>query len=256
MGGGDRTGPDDGADRGGLRGIDPVCPASHRPGPSVPAGVLVIHDAGWHPAFGAQALAEPPRMRPSADRYLDHWRDRLSGLRLDVDRRWDDLDTTELDGSSQAHRPRPSRPRLASGASGAPTIPGPARSAGADVVSAIQRAQRRRGATQAGWLEGSGLEAGESLLSEARAVSGDVGGLAVAVVGVSMGVRPVRIDEQGRICELSGERFVMPGLEPADVLAGLADAQAGRIRSLKAIREGRAGGRGGDERSARTVPIP
>jgi hypothetical protein len=65
----------------------------------------------------------------------------------------------------------------------------------------------------------------------------------VGVVGVSMGVRPVRIDERGRIFELSGERFSLPGLEPADVLAGLADAQAGRIRSLKAIREGRAGGR-------------
>jgi hypothetical protein len=58
-----------------------------------------------------------------------------------------------------------------------------------------------------------------------------------------MGVRPVRIDERGRIFELSGERFSLPGLEPADVLAGLADAQAGRIRSLKAIREGRAGRR-------------
>jgi hypothetical protein len=64
------------------------------------------------------------------------------------------------------------------------------------------------------------------------------------VVGVSMGVRPVRVDEHGRIFELSGERFVMPGLEPADVLAGLADAQAGRIRSLEAIREDRAGGWG------------
>jgi hypothetical protein len=63
------------------------------------------------------------------------------------------------------------------------------------------------------------------------------------MVGVSMGVRPVRVDERGRITELSGEPFAMPGLEPAEVLRGLADAQAGRIRSLKAIREGRAGRR-------------
>jgi hypothetical protein len=185
MGGGDRTGPDDGADRGGLRGIDPVCPASHRPGPSVPAGVLVLELRGWHPAFGAQALAESARMRPSADRYLDHWRDRLSGLRLDVDRRWDDLDTTELDGSSQAHRPRPSRPRLASGASGAPTIPGPARSAGADVVSAIQRAQRRQGEASKGWLEQESHLSRSPHGEPSRAVSGDVGGLAVAVLSAA-----------------------------------------------------------------------
>jgi hypothetical protein len=77
----------------------------------------------------------------------------------------------------------------------------------------------------------------------------------VGVVGVSMGVRPVRVDERGRITELSGEPFAMPGLEPAEVLRGLADAQAGRTRSLKAIREGRAGVVA-VTRSARTVPIP
>jgi hypothetical protein len=50
----------------------------------------------------------------------------------------------------------------------------------------------------------------------------------------------------------------MPGLEPADVLAGLADAQAGRIRSLKAIREGRAGGSCGaiDDPPMRSAQTP
>jgi hypothetical protein len=76
------------------------------------------------------------------------------------------------------------------------------------------------------------------------------------MVGVSMGVRPVRIDERGRIFELSGERFVMPGLEPENVLAGLADEQAGRTRSLKAIREDRAGRRGGDDESRASSGAP
>jgi hypothetical protein len=62
---------------------------------------------------------------------------------------------------------------------------GPARSAGADVIQASRRAQRRRRATQAGWLEGSGLEAGERVLEPSRALSGDVGGLAVAVLAAA-----------------------------------------------------------------------
>jgi hypothetical protein len=62
---------------------------------------------------------------------------------------------------------------------------GPARSAGADVIQASRRAQRRRGRAQAGWLEGSGLEAGERVLEPSRALSGDVGGLAVAVLAAA-----------------------------------------------------------------------
>ncbi len=47
--------------------------------------------------------------------------------------------------------------------------------------------------------------------------------------------RPVRIDEAGRIFELSGERFVMPGLSPDDILQAMDDERAGRKRSLKDV---------------------
>ncbi len=47
--------------------------------------------------------------------------------------------------------------------------------------------------------------------------------------------RPVRVDEQGRIFETTGQRFVMPGLTPEDVLQGMADVEAGRTESLEKI---------------------
>jgi hypothetical protein len=164
------------------------------PCPGVPAGVLVLELRGWHPAFGAEALAEPPRMPSFAEiaaiRFAARMRaeagaDCVPGLRCDERGRGGDLAGSDVNGSSQAHRPRPSRPRLASGATGAAAVPGPARSAGADVVSAIQRAQRRQGEASKGWLEGSGLEAGERVLELSRALSGDVGGLAVAVLAAA-----------------------------------------------------------------------
>ena len=48
-------------------------------------------------------------------------------------------------------------------------------------------------------------------------------------------VRPVRVDEEGRIFELTGDPIVVTGLEPAKVLQGLDDDDAGRTRSLEEI---------------------
>jgi hypothetical protein len=47
--------------------------------------------------------------------------------------------------------------------------------------------------------------------------------------------RPVRLDASGRIFEVTGERFEMPGLEPEAILQALADEQAGRLYPLKQI---------------------
>jgi hypothetical protein len=153
------------------------------PGPSVPAGVLVIHDAGWHPAFGLDPGPESPRVLAFSD--IDRrQRDRVPRLRCDVDRRGGELDTTRA-GHAETHGSRPSRPRLASGASGAPAMAGPARSAGADVVSAIQRAQRRQGEASKGWLEQESHLSRSPHGEPSRAVSGDVGGLAVAVLAAA-----------------------------------------------------------------------
>lgn len=47
--------------------------------------------------------------------------------------------------------------------------------------------------------------------------------------------RPISVDEEGRIFELNGERFHMPGLTPADILEAREDERAGRMRPLKEI---------------------
>jgi hypothetical protein len=47
--------------------------------------------------------------------------------------------------------------------------------------------------------------------------------------------RPVKVDERGRIFEMTGERFNMPGLEPADILEAIEDERASHVRSLKEI---------------------
>ncbi len=47
--------------------------------------------------------------------------------------------------------------------------------------------------------------------------------------------RPVRVDDEGRIFELTGERFEIAGLAPADVLEALEDERAGRVRPLREI---------------------
>ncbi len=47
--------------------------------------------------------------------------------------------------------------------------------------------------------------------------------------------RPVRIGEDGRIFEMTGERFNMPGLEPADILEALEDERAGRLHSYEEV---------------------
>ena len=41
----------------------------------------------------------------------------------------------------------------------------------------------------------------------------------------------IRIDEDGKIFEMTGERFNMPGLEPADILEALEDVKHGRLIS-------------------------
>jgi len=48
-------------------------------------------------------------------------------------------------------------------------------------------------------------------------------------------IRPVEVDTSGRIFEVTGERFNMPGLEPADILEAIEDERAGRVYSLKEI---------------------
>jgi hypothetical protein len=48
-------------------------------------------------------------------------------------------------------------------------------------------------------------------------------------------VRPVTIDDEGRIFLDTGEQVVIPGLEPEKVLEGLADDAAGRGRPLREI---------------------
>lgn len=53
-------------------------------------------------------------------------------------------------------------------------------------------------------------------------------------------VRPVRIDEQGRIFAMSGGRLEMPGLEPEAILQGLADADSGQLVPLDRIAADRA----------------
>jgi len=47
--------------------------------------------------------------------------------------------------------------------------------------------------------------------------------------------RPMQVDKNGNLFEITGQRFVMPGLEPEAILRGIADAGAGRIRPLKEI---------------------
>ncbi len=48
-------------------------------------------------------------------------------------------------------------------------------------------------------------------------------------------LRPIHVDEQGRMFEVTGEPIVIEGLEPDKVLQALADEAAGRSRSLRAI---------------------
>jgi hypothetical protein len=45
--------------------------------------------------------------------------------------------------------------------------------------------------------------------------------------------RPVRVDEAGRIFEMSGEQIIIPGLAPKNILKGIEDERAGRLRSLE-----------------------
>jgi hypothetical protein len=47
--------------------------------------------------------------------------------------------------------------------------------------------------------------------------------------------RPIRVDEQGRMFEMTGEPIIVPGLEPDKVLKGMADDAAGRARPLSEI---------------------
>jgi hypothetical protein len=58
-------------------------------------------------------------------------------------------------------------------------------------------------------------------------------------VGGRSPIRPVVVDESGRLFEMTGEQIVMPGLEPEAILESLEDARAGRMRSLKDIRASR-----------------
>ena len=48
-------------------------------------------------------------------------------------------------------------------------------------------------------------------------------------------LRPIHVDEQGRMFEVTGEPIVIEGLEPDKVLEALADEAAGRSRSLREI---------------------
>ena len=48
-------------------------------------------------------------------------------------------------------------------------------------------------------------------------------------------IRPVVVDVAGQIFEMTGERIVMPGLGPQDVLDAIEDDLNGRTRLLKDI---------------------
>jgi hypothetical protein len=48
-------------------------------------------------------------------------------------------------------------------------------------------------------------------------------------------MRAVNVDPSGRIFEITGERFNMPGLEPSDILEALEDERAGRLRPLSEV---------------------
>jgi hypothetical protein len=52
--------------------------------------------------------------------------------------------------------------------------------------------------------------------------------------------RPVRIDEQGRMYEITGERFVPPGLTAADVAKAFSSIDESRARPLSEIIASRA----------------
>ena len=52
--------------------------------------------------------------------------------------------------------------------------------------------------------------------------------------------RPITIEPDGTAYEFSGERSVMPGLEPEQIRRGIEDADAGRLHSLKEIIAARA----------------
>jgi hypothetical protein len=53
--------------------------------------------------------------------------------------------------------------------------------------------------------------------------------------GIKPSIRPVMVDESGRICEMTGEPICMPGLEPQAILDSFEDERAGRTHSLKDI---------------------
>ena len=48
-------------------------------------------------------------------------------------------------------------------------------------------------------------------------------------------LRPIHVDEQGRMFEVTGEPIVIEGLEPDKILEALADEAAGRSRPLREI---------------------
>jgi len=53
--------------------------------------------------------------------------------------------------------------------------------------------------------------------------------------------KPVMIDSAGNVYEMTGERAIMPGLDPERVLRSVNDANAGRTHSLKDIIAARTG---------------
>lgn len=58
-------------------------------------------------------------------------------------------------------------------------------------------------------------------------------------VEIRPNLRPVFVDLDGQLYDSgTGETIVVPGLEPEAVREGLADAAAGRTRSLAEIRAG------------------
>ena len=54
--------------------------------------------------------------------------------------------------------------------------------------------------------------------------------------------KPVTIDSAGHVYEVTGERAIMPGIDPARVSRSINDAKSGRTRSLKEIIAARSGG--------------
>jgi hypothetical protein len=84
-------------------------------------------------------------------------------------------------------------------------------------------------------VDGLGTNADQTIGYASNRSDVPTGGGTERRVGTKPAIRPVMVDESGRIFEMTGEQIVMPGLEPEAILESFEDERAGRMRSLKDI---------------------